>query len=170
MLKLEKRNFVLELEKIFKASNSIVIVHYHGLTVLQITNLRKTLRENNASLKIVKNTLAKVAASNIGLIYGTHFFSGPVAMAYSQDIVESAKSIIDFIKDNNELKVVGAIVNDQVLNANEVGELAILPSLTQLRQKIVINLQNTAINLARALQNPAQSLQGFFNFIQNKNN
>ena len=69
MLRSEKKTFVSELEKIYQDSNSVIITHYHGLTVSQITNLRKALRENGASFKIVKNTLSKIAASNVKLTH-----------------------------------------------------------------------------------------------------
>ena len=155
MLRSEKKTFVSELEKIYQDSNSVIITHYHGLTVSQITNLRKALRENGASFKIVKNTLSKIAATNVKLTHDPEAFSGPTAIAYSKDPVAAAKGVVEFAKANDNLKVIGGIVNDKILNVVEVQQLAKLPSLDQLRGKIVGILQAPAANLARIVQAPS---------------
>ena len=155
MLRSEKKTFVSELEKIYQDANSVIITHYHGLTVSQITNLRKALRENGASFKIVKNTLSKIAATNVKLTHDPEAFSGPTAIAYSKDPVAAAKGVVEFAKANDNLKVIGGIVNDKILNVGEVQQLAKLPSLDQLRGKIVGILQAPAANLARIVQAPA---------------
>ena len=170
MLRSEKKTFVSELEKIYQDSNSVIITHYHGLTVSQITNLRKALRENGASFKIVKNTLSKIAASNIKLTHDPEAFSGPTAIAYSKDPVAAAKGVVEFAKANDNLKVIGGIVNDKILNVVEVQQLAKLPSLDQLRGKIVGILQAPAANLARIIQAPAGSLARVIQAYSEKNN
>ena len=158
MLRSEKKTFVAELEEIYKDSSSVIITHYHGLTVSQVTNLRKVLRENGASFKIVKNTLSKIAATNAGLAHNPEVFSGPTAIAYSKDPVAAAKGVVEFAKANDNLKIIGGMVNDKILSVSEVGQLAKLPSLDQLRGKIVGILQAPAANLARIVQAPAGSL------------
>lgn len=170
MLRSEKKTFVSELEKIYQDSNSVIITHYHGLTVSQITNLRKALRENGASFKIVKNTLSKIAASNVKLTHDPEAFSGPTAIAYSKDPVAAAKGVVEFAKANDNLKVIGGIVNDKILNVVEVQQLAKLPSLDQLRGKIVGILQAPAANLARIIQAPAGSLARVIQAYSEKNN
>ena len=152
MLRSEKKTFVSELEKIYQDANSVIITHYHGLTVSQITNLRKALRENGASFKIVKNTLSKIAATNVKLTHDPEAFSGPTAIAYSKDPVAAAKGVVEFAKANDNLKVIGGIVNDKILNVGEVQQLAKLPSLDQLRGKIVGILQAPAGSIARVIQ------------------
>jgi large subunit ribosomal protein L10 len=158
VLRSEKKTFVAELEEIYKDSSSVIITHYHGLTVSQVTNLRKVLRENGASFKIVKNTLSKIAATNAGLAHNPEVFSGPTAIAYSKDPVAAAKGVVEFAKANDNLKIIGGMVNDKILSVSEVGQLAKLPSLDQLRGKIVGILQAPAANLARIVQAPAGSL------------
>lgn len=158
MLRSEKKTFVSELEKIYQDANSVIITHYHGLTVAQITNLRKTLRQNKASFKIVKNTLSKIAANNVNLIYDPKVFSGPTAIAYSEDPVAAAKGVVEFAKANDNLRVVGGIVNNKILSVDEIQQLAKLPSLDQLRGKIVGMLKAPAANLVRIVQAPAGSL------------
>ncbi|MBN8523267.1 MAG: 50S ribosomal protein L10 [Rickettsiaceae bacterium] len=170
MLRSEKKTFVSELEKIYEDSNSVIITHYHGLTVSQITNLRKALRENGASFKIVKNTLSKIAATNVKLTHDPEAFSGPTAIAYSKDPVAAAKGVVEFAKANDNLKVIGGIVNDKILNVVEVQQLAKLPSLDQLRGKIVGILQAPAANLARIVQAPAGSLARVIQAYSEKNN
>ena len=170
MLRSEKKTFVSELEKIYQDSNSVIITHYHGLTVSQITNLRKALSENGASFKIVKNTLSKIAATNVKLTHDPEAFSGPTAIAYSKDPVAAAKGVVEFAKANDNLKVIGGIVNDKILNVVEVQQLAKLPSLDQLRGKIVGILQAPAANLARIIQAPAGSLARVIQAYSEKNN
>jgi large subunit ribosomal protein L10 len=169
VLRSEKKTFVSELEKIYQDANSVIITHYHGLTVSQITNLRKTLRENGASFKIVKNTLSKIAATNVKLAYDPEVFSGPTAIAYSKDPVAAAKGVVEFAKANDNLKVIGGIVNDKILNVGEVQQLAKLPSLDQLRGKIVGILQAPAANLVRIVQAPAGSLARVVQAYSEKN-
>jgi len=170
VLRSEKKTFVSELEKIYQDSNSVIITHYHGLTVSQITNLRKALRENGASFKIVKNTLSKIAATNVKLTHDPEAFSGPTAIAYSKDPVAAAKGVVEFAKANDNLKVIGGIVNDKILNVVEVQQLAKLPSLDQLRGKIVGILQAPAANLARIVQAGAGSLARVIQAYSEKNN
>ena len=169
MLRSEKKTFVSELEKIYQDSSSVIITHYHGLTVSQITNLRKALRENGASFKIVKNTLSKIAATNVKLTHDPEAFSGPTAIAYSKDPVAAAKGVVEFAKANDNLKVIGGIVNDKILNVGEVQQLAKLPSLDQLRGKIVGILQAPAANLARIVQAPAGSVARVIQAYSEKN-
>ncbi len=169
MLRSEKKTFVSELEKIYQDANSVIITHYHGLTVSQITNLRKALRENGASFKIVKNTLSKIAATNVKLTHDPEAFSGPTAIAYSKDPVAAAKGVVEFAKANDNLKVIGGIVNDKILNVGEVQQLAKLPSLDQLRGKIVGILQAPAANLARIVQAPAGSIAKVIQAYSEKN-
>jgi large subunit ribosomal protein L10 len=169
VLRSEKKTFVSELEKIYQDANSVIITHYHGLTVSQITNLRKALRENGASFKIVKNTLSKIAATNVKLTHDPEAFSGPTAIAYSKDPVAAAKGVVEFAKANDNLKVIGGIVNDKILNVGEVQQLAKLPSLDQLRGKIVGILQAPAANLARIVQAPAGSIARVIQAYSEKN-
>jgi len=169
VLRSEKKTFVSELEKIYQDSNSVIITHYHGLTVSQITNLRKALRENGASFKIVKNTLSKIAATNVKLTHDPEAFSGPTAIAYSKDPVAAAKGVVEFAKANDNLKVIGGIVNDKILNVGEVQQLAKLPSLDQLRGKIVGILQAPAANLVRIVQAPAGSVARVIQAYSEKN-
>ena len=158
MLRSNKKSFVAELEDIYKTSNSVIVTHYHGLTVLEITKLRRSLRKNGASFKVVKNTLSKMAASNAGLAGDPEVFAGPTAIAYSKDPVAAAKGVVEFAKANDNLKIISGVVNDKVLDVSSIQQLAKLPSLDALRGKIVGILQAPAANLARVVQAPAGAL------------
>lgn len=158
MLRSEKKIFVSELEEIYNNSSSVIITHYHGLSVAQLTNLRRNLKEKGASFKIVKNTLSKIAAINAELAHDPELFAGPTAIAYSADPIAAAKGVVEFAKTNDNLKVIGGIVNDKILSVSEVGQLATLPSLDELRGKIIGLLQAPAGNLARIVQAPAGGL------------
>jgi large subunit ribosomal protein L10 len=169
VLRSNKKSFVTELEAIYESSNSVIITHYHGLTVAQITKLRCNLRVNGASFKVVKNTLSKIAAKNAGLTGDSDFFSGPTAIAYSVDPIAAAKEVVEFAKTNDNLKIVGGIVNDIVLDAGAIQQLAKLPSLDVLRGKIVGILQAPAANLARVVQAPAGALARVIQAYADKN-
>lgn len=158
MLKSKKKSFVAELEEIYRSSSSVIITHYHGLTVSEITKLRRSLREKNACFKVVKNTLANIAALNIGGAHNSEMYCGPTAIAYSSDPVAAAKGVVEFAKTNNNLKIVGGTVNNRILDVSDVQQLAKLPSLDELRGNIVGLLQAPAANLARVIQAPGSSL------------
>ncbi|MDP4709002.1 MAG: 50S ribosomal protein L10 [Rickettsiaceae bacterium] len=169
MLRSEKKSFVTELEGIYESSNSVIVTHYHGLTVAEVTKLRRNLRENGASFKVVKNTLSKIAASNAGLAGDSEIFSGPTAIAYSEDPVAAAKSVVEFAKTNDNLKIIGGVVNNTVLDVSAIQQLAKLPSLDVLRGQIVGILQTPAANLARVLQAPAGALARVMQAYADKN-
>lgn len=169
MLRAEKHEFVAELEELYKQSSSVIITHYHGLTVSQVTVLRRSLKAKGAGLKVVKNTLSKIAAVNAGIDSLAGMLSGPTAVAYSQDPVEAAKVVVEFAKTNQSLKIIGGLVNNQLLDANSVQLLAKLPSLNELRGKIIGILQAPATRIAGVLQAPASGLARIFQAYADKN-
>ena len=170
VLKLEKQEFVAELEDLYQDSSSVIVTHYHGLTVAQITSLRRNLRNNNAGFKVVKNTLSRIAASKTAVKSITDLFSGPSAIAFSKDPVAAAKIVVEFAKTNSQLKIIGGFVNGQILNAASVGQLAKLPSLDELKGQIVGLLQAPAVKIAGVLQAPAAQLARVVQAYANKNN
>jgi large subunit ribosomal protein L10 len=158
VLRAEKQDFVAELEEIYRESSAIIVTHYHNLTVSQITELRKKLKSKGAGFKIVKNTLSKIAANNTGLEGFASLCSGPVAIAYSQDVVEVIKNIVEFSKANENLKIVGGIVEKQIVNEGQVQAIAKLPSFNELKAQIIGLLQAPAANIARIINTPAGNL------------
>lgn len=158
MLRSEKPEAVEEIVSIYKDSPSVIIAHYHGLTVSEVNSLRESLKSKDAGFKVVKNTLAKIAANKAGLDDIVSLFSGPTAIVYSKESVEMAKLVVNFAKSNENLKIVGGIVDKQVLNEHSIKELSKLPSLSELRSKIVGLLQAPATKIAGVLQAPSSSL------------
>lgn len=158
MLRSNKKDFVLELEGVCRNSDAVVFTHYHGLTVSQITELRRTLRAKGAGFKVVKNTLFKIAAGNANVEISNDMVTGPVAIAYSSDPVAAAKGVMEFAKGNDNLKIIGAVVTGQLLSPKDIDKLSKLPSLDELRGKIVGLLQAPATKIAAVLQAPAGGL------------
>ena len=158
MLRSKKKDFVTELEGVCRGSDAVVFTHYHGLTVSQMTELRRGLRAQGAGFKVVKNTLFKIAADNAKVQIVDGMATGPIAIAYSADPVAAAKGVMEFAKKNDNLKVIGAVVNNQLLSPKEIDKLSKLPSLDELRGKIVGLLQAPATKIAAVLQAPAGGL------------
>jgi large subunit ribosomal protein L10 len=158
MLKSRKREFVAELGSVYETSSSVIVTHYHGLTVSKLTDLREKLRANGAKFKVVKNTLSRIAAGTSEKNSISDLFTGPSAIAYSEDPIAAAKIVVEFANANEKLKIIGGIVNQQVLDVEGVKLIAKLPSLNELRGKIVGLLQAPATKVAGVLQAPASQL------------
>jgi large subunit ribosomal protein L10 len=143
------------LKGVFADAGAVVVTHYMGLTVAEMTDLRGRLRTEGAKLKVVKNTLVHKALDGRTGEAGDALFKGPVAIAYAPDPVSAAKVATQYAKDNDKFSVIGAVMGDEVLDASAVSALATLPSLDQLRAKIVGLLQAPATKIAGVLQAPA---------------
>jgi large subunit ribosomal protein L10 len=153
----QKAQAIEALSGVFANAGAVVVTHHLGLTVAQTEDLRGRLRKEGASFKVVKNTLAQKALSGSG--EDVHaLFKGPVAIAYGPDPVSAAKATTAFAKDNEKLVILGALMGDQVLDASRVQALAKLPSLDELRGKLVGLLLAPATKVAGVIQAPAGQL------------
>ena len=151
----QKAESIETLKGVFEGAGAVVVTHYLGLTVADMTELRTRLRNEGATLKVVKNTLAqKALGGSIGEA-GDALFTGPVAIAYAPDPVTAAKVTTQYAKDNDKLAVIGGLMGQTVLDDKAVKALASLPSLDQLRAKLVGLLQTPATRVAGVLQAPA---------------
>lgn len=146
------------LKGLFADAGAVVVTHYMGLTVAELTDLRGKLRVEGAKLKIVKNTLARKALDGSVGEAGDALFKGPVAIAYAPDPVSAAKVATDYAKTNDKFTVVGALMGATVLDAKGVGALAVLPSLDQVRAQIVGLIAAPATRLAGVIQAPGAGL------------
>lgn len=146
------------LKGVFEESGVVIVTQYTGLTVAEMTKLRGMLRKDGARFKVVKNRLAKIALGGTGGDKAQSLFQGPVAIAYSPDPVSAAKAADEFSKENSKLVIIGAVMGEQVLDAKGVEMLAKLPSLDQLRGKIIGLVQAPATKIAGILQAPASQL------------
>ncbi|HCQ71667.1 MAG: 50S ribosomal protein L10 [Alphaproteobacteria bacterium] len=160
MSRAQKQAEIQELNERFERDETIIITHYSGLSVAEITDLRAQLRAEGASLKVTKNTLAKIALKGTKFEETTDLFSGPTAVASSQDPVAAAKAVHKYAKDNDKLIIIGGAMGSQVLDVDGVKALAAMPSLDELRGKLVGLLVAPATKIARVLQAPAQQMVG----------
>jgi large subunit ribosomal protein L10 len=157
----QKAESIETLKGVFADSATVVVTHYLGLTVAEMTDLRGRLRKEGAALKVVKNRLAQKALNGAGE-GANSLFKGPVAIAYGPDPVSAAKVATQYAKDNEKFLVVGAMMGEQVLDAKAVDALAKLPSLDQLRATLIGLINSPATRVAGVLQAPAAQLARVF--------
>ena len=154
----QKTGLVSELNQTFGEVGVVVVTRNLGMTVAQSTDLRTKMRAAGASYKVAKNRLAKIAAVGTDYAVLADLLTGPTALATSADPVAAAKVIAEFAKTNDKLEVVGGAMGGQMLDANGIKALAALPSLDELRGKIVGLLVAPATKLATVTQAPAAQL------------
>jgi large subunit ribosomal protein L10 len=151
----EKAETVEALRGIFARSGVVVMSHYAGLTVADMTSLRVRLREAGAGLKVVKNRLAKIALDGTPGAAVSHLFKGPVAIAFSPDPVAATKVAVAYAKEKDKFVLLGGLMGAAVLDESAVKALATLPSLDELRGKIVGLINAPATRVAGVLAAPA---------------
>ncbi|MEL7453893.1 MAG: 50S ribosomal protein L10 [Pseudomonadota bacterium] len=166
MDKAGKQAALKELEGVFETSGAVIVAHYSGLSVAEMTGLRTKLREGGGSLKVVKNRIAKIALGGKGGDAATDLFKGQVAIAYAEDPTVPAKATSEFAKDNEKLKLVGAIMDGEVMNAAGVGALATMPSREELIATVVSRLLGQASQVAQRINAPGQQLAGAIDAIR----
>ena len=137
MNKETKKNYIEEMKKIFSSNEAVMITHYQGLNVVQLDELRKDLRENGILFKITKNRITKIAVKDSPCKDLEKFFTGPTAAAISSDPFMSARILSKFAKNNENLKLLGGIMGEEVLDQAGVQNVANLPTLDEARAKIV---------------------------------
>ena len=158
----KKEALVAELRQTFDENELVVITHQTGLTVAEASDLRRKMREAGARFKVTKNRLVKLALEGTKFAHLTNDFSGPTAIAVSVDPVAAAKVAVEFANKNDKLVIVSGTLGEMGLDANSVKALAKLPSLDELRGKIVGLLQAPASKLASVTQAPAAQLARVF--------
>ena len=154
----KKAESIEELKSVFAESGSVVVTQYSGMTFVEMSELRTRLRKEGAVLKVFKNRLAQKALNGSVGEKGDALFKGPVALVYSADPVTAAKISAQYAKENDKLKIIGGIMGADVLNEAGVKALATLPSLDELRGKLVGLLQAPATKIAGILVAPAGQL------------
>jgi len=154
----EKSDLVKTLHNTFEGSTSVVVVHCNGLTVSESTELRNKMREENCNFKVTKNKIARLALKETKYRYMDDMFKGPTVIGSSNDPVMAAKVLVNFAKDNEKLIIIGGGLEDKPLSKTDVEALAKLPSLNDLRGKIVGLLQAPASKLVRLTMEPASQV------------
>ncbi len=168
MDRVQKAESVKELNSLFADAGAVVVAHYSGMTVAQMGELRSRLSAAGASFKVAKNRLAKRALEGTPAEGISDLFNGPTGIAYSKDPVAAPKVIVAYAKENDKLVILGGAAVGAVLDLKGVKTLAELPSLDQLRGKIVGLLQAPATKIAGILQAPAGQLARVVSAYANK--
>ena len=150
-----KAEQVTELKGVFTTANSVVVAHYAGLTVAQMQNLRKQAKQAGTTVKVAKNRLAKIALEGTDVASIGSLLKGPTVIAYSNDPVGASKVAVDFAKGHDKFVILGGAMGKTALDANGVKALASLPSLDELRAKIVGLIQAPATKIAQLVNAPA---------------
>ena len=164
MQKAEKQEFVKDFNQTLKDKDFLVVAHYKGLTVSEISSLRQKIKSANSIFKVAKNTLAKRALKDTNFEVLDKLFVGPTSVAYSDDPVSTSKAMIDFAKENEKLKILGGVMSGKELNIDEIRKLASLPSMEALRAKIVGLLSASQRSLLSTLQaNQSNLIRLFIN-------
>jgi large subunit ribosomal protein L10 len=153
-----KKEQVAALNGVFRDAETVVVAHYSGLTVAQMQTLRKQMKQAGASVKVAKNSLAKIALEGTGAAVIVPLLKGPTVIAYSRDPVAAPKVANDFAKAHEKFVILGGAMGTTALNRDGVKALALLPSLDELRAKIIGLIQAPATKVAQVVNAPAAKL------------
>ena len=158
MNKEQKKQYISDMSTQLDKSEAVIVTHYQGLTVSQLDELRSKMREHGIIFKITKNRITKLALEKTRCKDLSDLFSGPTAVAMSEDAITSAKILTKFSKENQNLKILGGIMGSDVLDVAGVQNVATLPSLDEARAKIVGILRSPAQKIASILLAPASKI------------
>ena len=147
----KKQSYIKEMTTQFDKSEAVIVAHYQGLTVKQLDELRKKMREHGIQFKITKNRITKLALEKTRCKELSKLFTGPTAVALSSDAITSAKILTNFSKENSNLKILGGIMGEDILDVTGVQNVATLPSLDEARANIVGILSASASKLVSIL-------------------
>ena len=157
-----KSELVSTLNDVFANTNVVVVAHYAGLTVADMQNLRAQMKQAGATVKVAKNRLAKIALEGTDVASISGLLKGPTLIAYSSDPVAAPKVAVNFAKANEKLVILGGAMGATTLNVDGVKALAVLPSLDELRAKLVGLIQAPATKIAQVVNAPATKLVRVF--------
>ena len=158
MSKEKKKLYIDEMTSQFDKSEAVIVAHYQGLSVSQLDELRSKMREHGIQFKITKNRITKLALEKTRCKNLSELFKGPTAVALSEDAIVSAKILTKFSKDNTNLKILGGIMGNDILDLAGVQNVATLPTLDEARAKIVGILSSPAQKIASILLAPASKI------------
>ena len=158
MNKEQKKNYISNMTAQFENSEAVLVTHYQGLTMPQLDDLRKQMREHGIKFQITKNRITKLALANSRCKDLANLFNGPTAVALSKDAISSAKILTKFAKENENLKILGGIMGNDILDVAGVQNVATLPTLDEARAKIVGILRSPAQKIASILLAPGSKI------------
>ena len=158
MNKEQKKQYISDMTNQFEKSEAVIVTHYQGLTMNQLDDLRAKMREHGIKFKITNNRITKLALEKTRCKELSNLFSGPTAVALSEDAITSAKILTNFSKENESLKILGGIMGKDILDVAGVQNVATLPTLDEARAKIVGILRSPAQKIASILLAPASKI------------
>jgi len=158
MNKEKKKVYIEEMKNFFNKTNSVFVTQYQGLSVKQIDELRAEMRKHGILFKITKNRITKLALEGTKFKKLENLFSGPTAVAFSEDAITSAKILTKFAKNNSNLKIIGGIMEEEPLSLEEVAKIATLPTLDEARAKITGILTAPAQKIISILLAPSSKI------------
>jgi len=159
----EKKEFVQKLKDEIDTSSSVIVAHYSGLTVEESDQLRSEMRSNGAKFKVTKNRLTKLALEQTQFKDIADLFTGPTAIAYSDDPVAPAKVAVSFEKKLEKFKIIGGAYDGEKIDLKKINFLATLPSIDELRGKIVGLISAPAQKIASLMKEPAGQIARLVN-------
>ena len=168
MNKEQKKNYIKNITEQFENSESVLVTHYQGLNMKQLDDLRKQMREHGIQFKITKNRITKLALQQTRCKDLVNLFSGPTAIAYSQDPVTPAKVAVSFEKKLENFKIVGGGYDGEKIDLTKINFLATLPSIDELRGKLIGLILAPAQKIASVVKEPGGQLARLIN-AQSKN-
>jgi len=164
----QKEIAVKEIEEIFDGAGSVVMAAYSGMTVAEMTELRAKLREKGATIRVVKNRLAKIALKGKPYEAVAEKFTGPVAIAWAEDMISAPKVAVEYAKDSDSFEVLGGFMGEEIFDTAGIETLSKLPSREELISMAAQLLLAPATSISSALMSPARNLSGAIATIEEK--
>ena len=154
----EKKQSISLIKDIVENNSAVIVVYYQGLTAAKVHGLRSVLLDSGAKMKVIKNSLAKLAVASAEVEGFDSYLSGPTALIASNDPVSMVKTLTKFAKQNESLVLLGGVVDKQMVDKGSIAQLADMPSKDELRAKIIGLLAAPASKLARLVNTPASQV------------
>ena len=158
MNKDKKKIYIKEMKNFFSKTSSVFVTHYQGLSVKQIDDLKSEMRKHGILFKVTKNRITKLALEGTKFKKLEDLFTGPTAVAFSEDAITSAKILTKFAKSNSNLKIIGGIMDKEPLKLEDVAKIATLPTLDEARGNIVGILTSSAQKIMSILLAPGAKI------------
>ena len=164
----QKENFVKNLKTILDDNNLVLVFHYRGMSMTDMTELRVQSFNSGCNIKVTKNRLTKLALKESNKSQLSNFFDGPTAIAYSNDPVQLTKLLTNFAKNNSNLVILGGIMDNEILSVEKIEILSKLPSLEGIRAQLIGLISSPAQKIASVLTASSGDLARIFNAYSNK--
>ena len=164
----QKEIFIKKIKTILDENSLVLVFHYRGMSMNEMTDLRVQSFNSGCNIKVTNNRLAKLALKQTNKVDLSDFFDGPTAIAYSNDPVSLTKLLVEFAKNNNNLVVLGGIMDNEILSVEKIEILSKLPSLEEIRAKLIGLISTPAQKIASVLTAPSGDLARVFNAYSSK--